>query len=87
MVEDMTPRFWLIEEFERRRAGSMRGSVTRRTPSALSRGSGMSGVVGRERMPKPMLMVTGTRAASTMRLTCSSVRTASGKIRSAPASA
>ena len=37
----------------------MRGRVTRRTPSSASRLIGISGVVGRERMPKPMLMVTG----------------------------
>jgi hypothetical protein len=60
-------------------AVSMRGQLTRATPSAFRRASGMSGVVGRLRTPNPMLMLTGVSGtASTTRLMSSSLRTASG---------
>ena len=47
-------------------AGSILGRLIRRTPRAFKVLMGMRGVVGRFRMPKPMLTVTGMPAACTM---------------------
>ena len=49
-------------------AVSMRGQLTRATPISFKRFNDTSGVVGRERTPKPMMMLTGVSGtASRMR--------------------